>query len=46
LLTDFTNSPVRVFHSLEYFGIFDTVRPCWAHTKSLCQLRVVCRYKV
>ena len=24
LLTGFTNSPVRDFHSLEYFGIFDT----------------------
>jgi hypothetical protein len=24
LLTGFTNSPVRVLHSLEYLGIFDT----------------------
>ncbi len=29
------NLPVRDLHPLEYYGIFDTRCPCWAHTSHL-----------
>jgi hypothetical protein len=35
LLIGFSNSPIRDFHSLEYFGIFRYRRSCRAHTQNI-----------
>ncbi|WP_302042364.1 hypothetical protein [Rhodocytophaga aerolata] len=32
MLTGFTSLPVRDLHPQEYYGIFDTRYPYWAHT--------------